>query len=106
MALPPASCVAAASLPQPAACPRHPRQRPPQGARVLKPIHLAGGLFNQLWSLFGVLFKAVTLNISLVLPYFESHLNPHSMGVVTTHNNSPYYLTFSQLFDFDCFAAA
>ena len=72
----------------------------------VKSISLPGGLFNQLWALQGLVLLAAEQNLVLIAPYFYSHLSSNSMGVKVNATNRPLRHAFSELFEFDCFAAA
>ena len=59
------------------------------GERFLRSVQLSGGLFNQIWTLLGLVFEAAGRKLPFVLPSFDSHLYPNSMGIRSTEANMP-----------------
>ena len=76
------------------------------GERFLRSVQLSGGLFNQIWTLLGLVFEAAGRKLPFVLPSFDSHLYPNSMGIRSTEANMPRSVAFSELFDVDCLVGA
>lgn len=87
-------------------CPPVALPPPAPGQRLIQPIRLGGGLFNQLWTLQGLIAYAKGMNQSLIMPTFDSTLHPRAMGVLQTPTNMPEPLPFARLFSYDCLASA
>ena len=76
------------------------------GERFIRSVQLGGGLFNQLWTLLGLVFQAAERKLPFVLPTFDSHISPHSMGIRSTEANLPRSVPFAELFDVNCLVGA
>ena len=86
------------------ACPISPPPSPQQlhYNGVLAPVRLAGGLFNQVWAVQGLVAYAAEQRLALSLPAFDSHLHPRSMGLANAPTNKPHRVKFGELLDEDC----
>jgi hypothetical protein len=68
------------------------------------PTRLSGGLFNQLWALQGLVMDAYESKLPLILPSWDSHLFPASMGLEKDARfKRPLQLPFAALWRKDVF---
>ena len=84
-----------------------PGRWPLQSSLMHAATRLAGGLFNQVWALQGLVMIAVESGAPLVLPLWDSHLWPASMGLERdVRFKQPASLPFAALWRTDIFVAA